>query len=67
MKNLDNEPIPLMQCRICSGTIWKDGYWRQCPDCGALSTEFGGCYPSEFGPNKEFKDKIEKIKRQWYE
>ena len=38
-------PIPIKECDSCDGTIFRRGVWFQCPDCGAMSTQYGGCYP----------------------
>ena len=36
--------IPVMRCDNCFGTIHRDGTWFQCPECGALSTSYGGLF-----------------------
>ncbi len=37
-------PTPNQQCGNCHNTIYRQGDWFQCPDCGALSTQFGGLF-----------------------
>lgn len=45
-KHLESKglPIPVCTCEACGKTMWKEGHWFQCPDCGALSTQYGGTF-----------------------
>ena len=50
IEHLEKEglPIPIMTCQCCGGgTIFRKGSWFQCDVCGALSTQYGGTFPSE--------------------
>ena len=49
-------PFPLQQCGACSSVIYKKGEWRQCPDCGALTTAFGGLFMHAGVASDEWKD-----------
>lgn len=67
-----NEPIPVEKCLNCGGTIWyyKKEEWRQCIDCSALSTAYGGCYPNltPQGESNElpadFKQAVKEVQRK---
>lgn len=56
-------PIPLMECPVCHGTIWKHRQWRQCPDCGALTTEFGGIF-THASPVPDFVAAVNEVREQ---
>lgn len=69
MSTIDSSiPVPVRPCEGCNGTIWRQGDWFQCPDCGMLSTVFGGCYPNlgldgkPCGAVTEFKAAVEAVK-----
>lgn len=37
-------PLPVKQCGACHKTIWRKAAWFECPDCGAMSTSYGGLF-----------------------
>ena len=53
-------PIPLTSCQCCGKTMFMLGEQRQCPECGASTTAFGGCFPfltpdgSKYNRNNEW-------------
>lgn len=44
---LNNLPLPSQKCPRCSKTIYVQDNWLQCPNCGTLSTAFGGYFSTE--------------------
>ena len=39
-------PVKLMGCDCCGKTMWRfSPNWIQCPDYGAKSTNYRGCFP----------------------
>ena len=56
-------PVRLMGCGYCGKTMLRfSHHWLQCPDCGAESTNFSGCFPYipinnvKFKPSQEMLD-----------
>jgi hypothetical protein len=47
IEHLEREklPIAVKQCESCGGTIYGTDSNIQCADCGAQSTNYGGCFP----------------------
>lgn len=61
-------PFPLSQCSACGETLFKQGHWIQCPDCGALSTAYGGSYRSTASSNwKAYCDASKSFIKQYKE
>lgn len=64
----EEKPIPTIPCFGCGGTIWRQGHWFQCPDCGMLSTAFGGQYPNlgikgeRHGAEPDFKNAVNAVR-----
>jgi len=63
---LNNEnpqsPLPIERCDNCNGTIWRQDNLFQCPDCGTLSTAFGGTFSGLSKPSKDFVDSVNKVR-----
>ena len=53
--------IPVMRCDNCYGTIHRDGIRFQCPECGALSTAYGGLFTHDADKEKAVRLRKERL------
>lgn len=57
---------PIRECGFCGETIWRVGkrlvFGGQCPDCGNLTTDYGGGFPGHIGVSEEFLAAVQKAR-----
>ena len=59
-------PFPVMECEQCRGMIFRKDQWFQCPDCGALTTAFGGLF-THVEASEDWKAECQQSRRRMKE